>query len=78
MRWREVWHLTVEGRPIYLEFRPRRYWCGGCKRVFTEGFEEMRKWGRRTKLGEALLLGELSNQSFGAVERKTGIGYTAL
>ena len=66
------------GKADLTRVRPRRYWCEGCKRAFTEGFEEVRKWGCRTKLGDALLFRELSNQSFGAVERKTGTGYTAL
>jgi len=78
MRWRQVWHMAVGGRKVYLEIRARRYWCRNCQRAFTEGCKEIRKWGRRSHLAEALLLGELREQSFGVVERKSGLGYRAL
>jgi transposase len=78
MGWRHVWHMAVAGTPVYLELRPRRYWCRPCGRAFTEPYRDIRKWGRRSRLGEALLLRELSGQSFGTVTRKTGVGYRAL
>lgn len=77
MRWRRVWHLAVAGQEGSLECRPRRYWCGPCQRPFTEAYEEIRTWGRRSRLSKALLLRELAGQSVGAVTRKTGLGYRA-
>lgn len=77
MRWRRVWHLAVAGQEGSLECRPRWYWCGPCQRPFTEAYEEIRTWGRRSRLSKALLLRELAGQSVGAVTRKTGLGYRA-
>jgi transposase len=78
MKWRRVWHMGIEGKGVYLEIRPRRYWCARCQRAFSESYEQIGKWSRRGRVGEALLKRELSEQSFGAVERKTGFGYRAL
>ncbi len=74
MRWREVWHMAVAGKAVYLKMRPRRYWCRGCGRAFIESYEEVGKWRRRNRVGEALLLRELSGQSFRAVRGKSGVG----
>ncbi|MBT9258685.1 MAG: hypothetical protein KM310_02855 [Clostridiales bacterium] len=46
--WRRVFHGTVVGRKAFLRIRPRRFYCGSCKKAFTETFPGIEKWSRRT------------------------------
>ena len=78
MGWRQVWHMAVAGRGLYLEFRPRRFWCSECRRAFTETYEEIGKWRRQSRLGEGLLLRELRRQSLSPVRRKARMDYKTL
>ena len=41
-RWRQVRHMGLGGKGVYLELSPSRYWCSRCGRVFTEEQEEIR------------------------------------
>lgn len=77
-RERGLWHGVVVGRLVELLTRSRRLWCTGCAKAFTAPLPQIGKWQRRTELAELFLRQELQNQSFGAVSRKTGLGYWAL
>lgn len=77
-RERGLWHGVVVGRLVELLTHSRRLWCSGCAKAFTAPLPQIGKWQRRTELAELFLRQELQNQSFGAVSRKTGLGYWAL
>jgi transposase len=77
-RERGLWHGVVVGRLVELRTRSRRLWCSRCAKAFTVPLPQIGKWQRRTELAELFLRQELQNQSFGAVSRKTGLGYWAL
>ena len=77
-RERCLWHGLVVGRRVELHTRANRFWCAGCAKAFTAPLPQVGKWQRRSEPAELYLRQELQTQSFGAVSRKTGLGYWAL
>src|SRR5690606_6675929 len=73
-QWREVLHSRCEGRPVYLRLRPRRFWCKGCEKAFTETLPGIEKWSRHTGHAEEELLKELAGRSFRNTARWAGTG----
>lgn len=65
-------HSWCDGRPVVLWVRPRRFWCGGCRRAFTERLPDLAPWARRTGHAERALLGALAERSFRGTARQTG------
>lgn len=72
---RRIAHVTVSGRRIVIEVKPRRFRCGNCGRVFTEPLPGVRARSRRTVGAELEAVEELRTGSFGAVRQKLGMAY---
>jgi len=77
-QWRKKLHTWLNGIPVYVWVRPRRFQCPGCGKVFTERLPGIRPWARQTEHAEAELLRHLARHSFRAAAQETGISASTL
>ncbi|MBT9258683.1 MAG: hypothetical protein KM310_02845 [Clostridiales bacterium] len=62
------------GRKVFLRIRPRPFYCGSCKKAFTETFPGIEKWSRRTIQGEQEILSHLVGTSLHQAAKRNGVG----
>lgn len=78
---RKIRHGTViSGLPVFLLYRPRRYYCKDCKKSFSKKLPTWLVEGkqRSTKCCQNQALRTLKETSFKATSRQTGLSYNVL
>ncbi|MBS1220382.1 MAG: transposase [Proteobacteria bacterium] len=73
-------HLSILGKPTYLKFKPRRYWCSHCKAqpTTTQRLPWYELRSPHTRAYENHILLSLVNSTVMDVSIKEGIGYEAV
>mgnify|MGYP001603834166 CR=1 FL=1 len=72
---RRVKHGTILGKVCTLVFRPRRFFCDSCQRVFTEEITIAKKYQRATQKHKKEVVLNLEDRSFLSGTRKYNVSY---
>lgn len=62
-------------RPLWIEVRRRRLWCGACQRAFTQHLPGVAPRQRMSGVAQEGVLGVLREQSFAGLQRTLGVSY---
>jgi len=73
--WISVRHLEVFGRPSYLRYRPRRYYCERCKTSTTQRLEWQEPYSPHTMAYDDHVLVQLVNATIEDVSIKENLSY---
>lgn len=71
----KIKHIRIGERLSYLNLTKRRFYCQTCHKVFVERLTDIKYRNRISQHAKAQILTHLTDRSFKASSRQTGIGY---
>jgi len=74
----KILHLMLCNQRVYLSLRKRRFQCFFCDKVFTESISFIPSRARKSIYATYHALERLSDSSFNATSKRTGISYGSL
>ncbi len=75
---RRIRHLPILDQPVYLEIKPKRYYCDDCDKTTTEQFDWVSRNSTTTKGLDDYILRCVVNSAISDVSNKENISYRTI
>jgi len=78
-RWQNIKDIPIRGKEVIIRLEKKRYRCSECgKRGFSEQYESIEPYARKTKRYDKHLVDQAVNRDYSSISRENGLSYTSV